>query len=385
MVAMSSHRTETLGRRDRLLRKQVPRQLLRVIPIVLNPLPPPLGWLVIIYAYRNPRTMLTPQFWSPELKTRFIYEDADTKRAHFARLLEMVGYDSSYDCAAIDATASGSITTPAATDDARSSLRALREAVQSICSAPEAGFAAGPAAGPLADPAAQRRALASAVVPFESEGTLGLDVLPKQNLVALAAASMPRMNVQAIEKMPEFGLVRRLERIADELREDDGLLKDEGLDDLSEDEMRDAAVARGLVDSHDGATRQFGEGNHGNSERETMPSVGQKKPSDSHAGLLLFAPHLSPLAHPRRAEPPVLKSKLAAWIAILDAFEEAYAEVGVKARGLPAALILYFPAVLITMRHGAGASGGLALGGQVSALADDRGEHQSDDDVGHAA
>ena len=68
MVAMSSHRTETLGRRDRLLRKQVPRQLFRVIPIVLNPIPPPFGWLVIIYAYVRPTAPATvadmlPRLW----------------------------------------------------------------------------------------------------------------------------------------------------------------------------------------------------------------------------------------------------------------------------------------------------------------------------------
>ena len=344
--------------------------------------------------------MLTPQFWSPELKTRFIYEDADTKRIHFARLLEMVGYDTGYDCAAIGATASSSITTPAATNDARSSLRAVREAVQSLCPAPETGLVAGMAAGPaadpvaspVADPAAQRRALASAVVPFEPEGTLGLDVLPKQNLVALAAASMPRMNVQAIERMPVFGLVRRLERVADELREDDGLLRDEGLDDLSEDEMRDAAVARGLVDSDDGEMSEgscrehthvpdWPEATLGFARWPSCSSPLAPRPLAPHPSPLAprpsplaprpspLTPRPSPLVHPRCAEAPVLKSKLAAWIAILDAFEEAYAEVGVKARGLPAALVLYFPAILMTMRHGA--EGGLVLGRQA-------GDRQSD-------
>ena len=50
VIEMSTRPTKSLSRRDRLLRKQVPRQLLRVIPIVLNPVPPPFGWLIIIYA-----------------------------------------------------------------------------------------------------------------------------------------------------------------------------------------------------------------------------------------------------------------------------------------------------------------------------------------------
>ena len=57
---------ESLSRRQTLIMQQTPRHLLRMLPIVANPLPPPFGFVLIFIANAAPKYLLTPEFWSED-------------------------------------------------------------------------------------------------------------------------------------------------------------------------------------------------------------------------------------------------------------------------------------------------------------------------------
>mmetsp|Transcript_19105 Transcript_19105/g.24785 ORF Transcript_19105/g.24785 Transcript_19105/m.24785 type:complete len:397 (+) Transcript_19105:99-1289(+) len=69
-------RRRRLGRKDLLVCQRALGDLLRVLPIMINPLPPPFGLSLIAIAYRWPRFMLPPQFHTIEQKQKFAQLDA---------------------------------------------------------------------------------------------------------------------------------------------------------------------------------------------------------------------------------------------------------------------------------------------------------------------
>lgn len=57
--------------REHKLKKRVPRDVLRMLPIVANPLPPPFGLSVPLIASVFPRKFLTRQFWTQDQQIEF--------------------------------------------------------------------------------------------------------------------------------------------------------------------------------------------------------------------------------------------------------------------------------------------------------------------------
>ena len=51
-----------------------------MLPLVLNPLPPPFGFILIIVSSVLPKQLWTPQFWSDEQAEKFTI--ADTRKAY---------------------------------------------------------------------------------------------------------------------------------------------------------------------------------------------------------------------------------------------------------------------------------------------------------------
>ena len=65
-----------LARRELLAVQRAIWDLVRVLPVLANPLPPPLGLSLIALAYKWPRWMLPPQFHSQDQRTSFARYDA---------------------------------------------------------------------------------------------------------------------------------------------------------------------------------------------------------------------------------------------------------------------------------------------------------------------
>mmetsp|Transcript_8110 Transcript_8110/g.30474 ORF Transcript_8110/g.30474 Transcript_8110/m.30474 type:complete len:161 (-) Transcript_8110:2331-2813(-) len=64
---------------QRMLLRATPRDALRVLPIVVNPVPPPFGLLIPLLAAAFPQRLLTRQFWTDEQLLKFIAEDFDRR------------------------------------------------------------------------------------------------------------------------------------------------------------------------------------------------------------------------------------------------------------------------------------------------------------------
>ena len=68
-------RCRLLDWRTARIARRAPWEVLHVLWLVFNPMPPPLGFFCIAAAYRWPRMLLSPQFHEPEQKARFARDD----------------------------------------------------------------------------------------------------------------------------------------------------------------------------------------------------------------------------------------------------------------------------------------------------------------------
>ena len=85
-----TNETGTLTWHERRVRRQTPKNALRMLPLLANPLPPPFGLVLIGVASKMPRTLLTPQFWTEGQAMRFARADgADARRRHAKLLAEL--------------------------------------------------------------------------------------------------------------------------------------------------------------------------------------------------------------------------------------------------------------------------------------------------------
>lgn len=67
-----------LSWRERRIAAEVPVQVARMLPLLVNPLPPPFGLVLIAVASAAPRYLLTRQFWTLDQCRRF--SDCDSRR-----------------------------------------------------------------------------------------------------------------------------------------------------------------------------------------------------------------------------------------------------------------------------------------------------------------
>lgn len=251
-----------LSRKDALIKRDAPRDLWKVLPLVLNPLPPPLGWALILFAYQNPRTMLSPQFWSEQDKAVYFEADEHTKRERYQRLVE-----------------------------ACSSQGGVLQELAHVIATSRAGM-------PL-----RGTSLSALLAPFEEGQSLGLDVLDREKLTFLAAAVLPVLTVETVRRLPPAVLRAQLRQVADDLRADDHHLVREGAASLLDAELRDACAARGL--------HQAQRGNEARVELETWLTVlgafEQARPDGRlPACFVLFAPALFSA---NATEPPWLDTR----------------------------------------------------------------------------
>lgn len=198
---------ERMSRRDALLRRDAPRHLWKVLPIVVNPLPPPLSWMLFLYAYAHPRTMLSPQFWSDQDKVRYFATDETVKRERYRQLVTCC------------------------TTAAEHVLHKLGVVLQQ-------------AELDGRQPVPQHAA--ALVTAFEAGQPLSLDALPREHLAFLAGAALPALTMDTVRRVPLQVLKARLRQVVQDVRDDDGFLMREGVASMTELEVRDACVARGL-------------------------------------------------------------------------------------------------------------------------------------------
>ncbi|KAJ8600247.1 hypothetical protein CTAYLR_001995 [Chrysophaeum taylorii] len=82
-----ARKSRSLTWREQLVMNQLPTHLGRMLPILVNPLPPPFGFILIGLASAVPRYLLTPQFWTFAQLERFSAADARNLRKMFSALL----------------------------------------------------------------------------------------------------------------------------------------------------------------------------------------------------------------------------------------------------------------------------------------------------------
>lgn len=182
-------RCRLLRRREAMAVRNALYDLARVVPILINPLPPPLGLAFIAVAYRYPRVMLSPQFHSAEQTEVFARLDAATQGAAATELTSSLNLDT--------------------------------------------------IAKLLAGNADVHRVLES----FENGGPLSLAALRRRDLLRLVKLAAPRAPSSCC---PSFFLRRIVARAAADVQEDDTFLLADSVD-LTDAELRDACVTRGLI------------------------------------------------------------------------------------------------------------------------------------------
>ncbi|KAJ1460890.1 hypothetical protein M885DRAFT_508347 [Pelagophyceae sp. CCMP2097] len=189
-----------LKRREALVLARVWWDLVHVLPLLVNPLPPPLGLVLIAVAYRTPRLMLTPHFHSADQAAAFHALDAKAQRDAAAELLSGL-----------------------APED--------RAALERACGLMRPGGAA------------EMQLLR----PFDAGGRLALDRLRRRDLVCLAVIARPRLPRALHCGAPACVLRRLVADAADAVQDDDDHLgRSPGALDFTDGEAADAALARGI-------------------------------------------------------------------------------------------------------------------------------------------
>ena len=198
-------RARALSWRDAKAAREAPGDFLRMLPLLVNPLPPPLGLVLIAVAYRFPKRLLAAQFHSGAQAEAFAAADRDAQRS--------------------------------AADALRRS-HALADALEEA-----ADGLAFVAAGDAAATAQYFERYFTGV-----SAPLGLGTLDAAALGHLAVLARPR----AATCCGAWQLRRRLARAARDVAEDDALLAADG---LTPAQLRDACVLRAIDADGDDARR----------------------------------------------------------------------------------------------------------------------------------
>jgi len=171
-------RREELTWREARVARTAPRHLLRMFPILVNPLPPPFGFVLIAVAAAAPRVLLTPEFWTRRQLERFATADSSATQRRYAKLMAECAEQVAVVSRRLVWAATTTTTAPNTADGVSS------PAVQSDVQ--HGGTRGGPIARGRVTP------LATIVEPFEDSAPLGLDALSRRHLVRLARVARPR-------------------------------------------------------------------------------------------------------------------------------------------------------------------------------------------------
>lgn len=205
-------RKRLLRRREAMVARNAFGELGKMIPILINPLPPPCGLVLIAFAYQFPRLLLSPQFHSTEQTATFARIDL----AHQSEAAsELAGCLDAEQTAALDLVVKRS-----SHQNADQIRRLLRR--------------------------------------FDGNGPLSLKNLKRSALKRIAALARPRSPAHRC-CCPTLVLLRLIRSAAADVEEDDALLlasirADDRLA-LTEAEARDACILRGLVGDDDPSDR----------------------------------------------------------------------------------------------------------------------------------
>ncbi|KAJ1444424.1 hypothetical protein M885DRAFT_592822 [Pelagophyceae sp. CCMP2097] len=226
-------RVRRLDWREERIVRESHWHLLRMLPLLVNPLPPPFGLVLIAAASTAPRWLLTPEFWTIAQCEQFARLEAGRARQRHAKLLA--------ECAATTAVAAPAMADP--------SLLRRAAAETALAPAGAAAFAA---------------LLAAIVAAFDDDAPLALDVLQRRHLVRLARTIRPRpVSRFALRFAGRRRLRHLLALAADRSTADDdslaaflGKQRDAGAGDaLSTRELLDVCAQRGLRVDGDDAQR----------------------------------------------------------------------------------------------------------------------------------
>jgi len=145
--------------REQRLIEKTPINLARMLPILVNPLPPPFGLVLIGLASAAPRLLLTPEFWTLRQWEKFAKKDSEKYKQKYSKVLA--------ECLSTLALVSRRVVLQQ--DDYQ--IEQISDNEQS-----ESGSSW------------TRTPLKVIVEPFEDGAPLGLDVLSRKHLIILARA-----------------------------------------------------------------------------------------------------------------------------------------------------------------------------------------------------
>ena len=152
--------------REQRVVHDAPRHLARMFPILVNPLPPPLGFVLIAVASLWPRALLTPEFWTLQQWLKFSTQDSAAARSRYTKVLT--------EC-----------------------LDTIAKVSRRVVDRPQQASSSNPSQAPV-EPSAEKAMspwaapLSVIMEPFEDGAPLGLDVLSRRHLVRLARVVRPR-------------------------------------------------------------------------------------------------------------------------------------------------------------------------------------------------
>uniref|UniRef100_M4BPP6 Letm1 RBD domain-containing protein n=1 Tax=Hyaloperonospora arabidopsidis (strain Emoy2) TaxID=559515 RepID=M4BPP6_HYAAE len=197
----------TLTRREMLLLRQAPRDLLKSLPLLVFFGVPLVGYAAPLLGYQFPKQLLPWQFWRPDQKSQFLCEEVEARAQTYPQVVELLLQIQHKD-------------------------DTLREMLALANTKGNSGL---------------RPTEVAELVPF-FEGPASLQQLPSQHIHVLSEGTALFPFFAVLNKLlMRSQLEKRLVRRTMEISMDDQQLLKEGVDDLSLSELEFACHERGIV------------------------------------------------------------------------------------------------------------------------------------------
>ncbi|CAI5731994.1 unnamed protein product [Hyaloperonospora brassicae] len=196
-----------LTRREMILLRQAPRDLLKSLPLLVFFGVPLVGYAAPLLGYQFPKQLLPRQFWRPDQKTQFMREEVEARATTYPELIQLLLQIQHK-------------------DDTLQELLALAKSETS---------------GGL------RPTQVAELMPF-FQGPASLQQLSSQHIHVLSKGTARFPTFAVLNKLlMQSQLEKRLARKTMEISVDDQQLLKEGVDDLTLDELEFACHERGIV------------------------------------------------------------------------------------------------------------------------------------------
>lgn len=200
-----------LTRQEMMVLRQAHRDLIKSLPLLLFFAVPLVGYAAPLIGYRFPKQLLPWQFWRPSQKTEFFQEDAQARAHFYPQLVDML----------------------------------LQMEKKDKCLQEMMALHGSKGLDPVQ---------VTELIPFfddKTQGPASISVLPRKHLIVLA---------RSIALTPSFAwvwnfaqrpmIIKYLETRMEQLRVDDVMLLEEGIEELSLAELEFACEERGIVEGY---------------------------------------------------------------------------------------------------------------------------------------